>query len=277
MLQLTNISYAYRRKPALLRGVSASLGVGKVAALLGPNGSGKSTLLKLIAGNLKPATGSVEWCNKLIHSCSSREQALFRAVVTQHKPDKLAFSVRSIVMMGRAAAYSFRPTGVDTKHVNDALHYCDLHELADEMYSTLSGGQQQRVHIARALAQLGYAINAPQQEPKLLLMDEPLNNLDLKQQHAVLCLARSFARKGNTVLIVLHDVNAAAQYADELMLMKDGEILGAGHPEEVMQPELLSYCYGHPVEVATHPILGCPTMYSLQDYIKNQNKEKSYA
>jgi iron complex transport system ATP-binding protein len=136
-----------------------------------------------------------------------------------------------------------------------ALETVEAAHLETRLYPTLSGGERQRVQLARVLAQVW---EAPIHGNRYLLLDEPTNSLDLAHQHSILHIARSFAHDGAAVLVVLHDLNLAAQYADEIILLKQGCVLAKGQPAATLTPGLIQTAFGMPVMVIPHPCLTCP-------------------
>lgn len=235
----------------LLHNITFQARAGEVLVVLGANGSGKSTLLRTIGGELKAVSGSVHWKDIPLEEHRLEDLARERAFLDQQSRVPFAFTAREIVRMGRYPFYSNVPDALDEEAVDHALRSMHAEAFQHRTMPTLSGGEQQRVHVARVLAQL--------HEPatkSLLLMDEPLNDLDIKHQHAVLELAREKAGEGACVIIVLHDVELATRYADRLLLMKGGRIAGLGTPEEVLDADLLASVYDMPAEVITDPITG---------------------
>lgn len=252
MLHVDAISVrAGRKGPVLLQGISFHGLGGEVLVVLGANGSGKSTLLRTIGGELRPMSGSLRWKGVPLDEHRLEDLARERAFLDQQSRVPFAFTAREIVRMGRYPFYTSAPDAEDEHAVDTALQAMHANSFQHRTMPTLSGGEQQRVHIARVLAQL----HKPATQA-LLLMDEPLNDLDIKHQHAVLELARQKAREGACVIVVLHDVELATRYADRLLLMKGGRIVGLGTPEEVLDPCLLSSVYDMPAEVITDPVTG---------------------
>ncbi len=251
-LRLVNIAAGYGRR-AVVRGVSLSVGSGEVVALVGPNGAGKSTLIRVLSGVL-PAQGGEAWLNGTdLLRLAPAERARRVAVVPQMLALPDAFSVGEIVLMGRTPHLPL--WGGESRHDCDiawgAMVRTQVDELADRRVDELSGGERQRVIVARALAQ----------EPQVLLLDEPTAHLDLKHQVAVLELARSLAREENlAVLMTLHDLNQAAQYADRVALLHRGALVAEGAAAEVFTPERLRQVYGVGVSVVPHPAHGTPVI-----------------
>ena len=216
----------------ILKGVDLEAGQRELVGVIGPNGSGKSTLLKCIYRVLKPAAGAVYLDGKDLDAYSWKASAKCIAVVAQHNYYNFDFSVRDVVLMGRAPHKRAleRDTAEDFRIVAEALETVGMAALADRSFSTLSGGEQQRVILARALAQ----------QTPCLILDEPTNHLDINYQLQLMDLVRGLDR---TVIAAVHDLNIAAMYCDRLYAMKDGKIVGQGSPKELLTPEFIREMY----------------------------------
>lgn len=246
----------------LLEDVHLKLAAGKVTALLGPNGAGKSTLLKVLSGTLPPDSGGIRLNGSPLPGWTSVQCARMRAVLLQDPQLPFAFTVEEVARMGRYPHLRGRETGRDRAIVRDSLEVADMLPRAERLYPTLSGGEKQRTHWARVLAQLESGDASPRSmRGKCLLLDEPTSSLDLSHQHALLEHARELAACGAGVLVILHDLNLAAQYADELVLMQAGRIVAAGGAGAVMTPSVLKSVYGVDARVVPHPEHGRPWMY----------------
>jgi iron complex transport system ATP-binding protein len=250
-MQATNLTYRLGPK-SLLQNVSLSARPGEVLAIIGANGAGKSTLLKVLSGDLKPSAGEVLLEGKPLAQWPAAALARRRAVLTQQHTLALAFEVRELVLLGRYPHFGGQPTAHDHAIVSAALDLVGLGHLAGREYPTLSGGEQQRAQLARVLAQVWEAENG------FLLLDEPLTGLDLHHQHQTLAVARQLARRGFGVIVVLHDLNLAAQYADQVLLLHQGRAVASGPPAQVLTPDYIHLGFGVEVELLTHPSLGCP-------------------
>jgi iron complex transport system ATP-binding protein len=227
----------------LVDGVSLTVRHGEIVAVLGPNGAGKSTLLGLLTGDLTPHHGLVRIADRPIADYSPRELALRRGVLPQAVTLSFPFTVDEVVRMGRAPHAGPACRESEDEIVARCLAETDVSHLVERAYPSLSGGERARVSLARVLAQ-----GAP-----VLFLDEPTAALDLKHTEDVLRLARARARKGDAVVIVLHDLNLAAAYADRIALMARGRLVACGAPAEVCTAPLLSDLYGHPVDVMRRP------------------------
>lgn len=257
MIEVENLSYKIGPK-TILDQVGFSARAGKLVAIVGSNGAGKSTLIKLLSGGLKPAAGRAFWNGRNIAHCSEQEMALTRAVLTQNVSMSGDFPVDEVVLMGRYPHFNGNPTKEDWESVKACMRETGVDKMAKRTYFTLSGGEQQRVQIARALAQV-HPFSS--EKPTFLLLDEPLNNLDIRHQHACLEMCRDYCQKGNMAIMVIHDINLAALYADEILLLNKGKLLAFGPPAEVLTEELLSEAYDFPVRVEGHPYHNCPVVY----------------
>ena len=250
-MEATNLTYRVGPK-TLLQPLSLEARPGEVLAIVGANGAGKSTLLKLLSGELKPNAGDVQLAGKSLRQWPAAALARCRAVLTQQHTLALAFQVRELVLLGRYPHFGGQPTAHDHAIVAAALDLVGLRHLAEREYPTLSGGEQQRAQLARVLAQVWEA------EGGFLLLDEPLTGLDLRHQHQTLAVARQLARRGFGVVAVLHDLNLAAQYADQVVLLHQGRLVASGAPAEVLTPDYIQLGFGIEVELLTHPGLGRP-------------------
>lgn len=223
----------WRRGGALVvDGVTLTPRSGDMVGLLGPNGSGKSSLLKLMSGVARPTAGSVTLDGAELSTIRRRDAARAVAVVSQHAETDLDISVRDVVRLGRIphrGAFG-GDVGADAAAIDAALAYTGLTDKAERMWQTLSGGERQRVQIARALAQ----------EPREMLLDEPTNHLDIHHQLELLALV---ARLPITSVVALHDLNLAAMFCDQLLILKNGRVVAGGAPAEVLTAELIAEVY----------------------------------
>lgn len=231
---------------ALLDDVSLTLVRGEILAVLGPNGAGKSTLLAVLAADIAPDAGTVFFEGKPLHGWSLRELARHRSVMLQDTQTMFPFTVREVVDMGRAPWHRTPLESEDGEATAWALEAGDVAHLAQRRMPTLSGGERARTSFARVIAGRTGA----------LFLDEPTAALDVGHQEALLRLAQSRARAGDAVLIVLHDLNIAAAYADRIALLRQGRLEALGAPREVLTAELLSDVYATTLDVFPHPVTG---------------------
>jgi iron complex transport system ATP-binding protein len=239
----------------VLRDISLNVSAGEVVALIGPNGVGKSTLIRACSGTLRPSGGRVTIEGQDVHRLGVTDRAKLIAVVPQAVRLPETFSVFETVLMGRTPYLGWlgREGEKDRSTVGAALDRTSTLELAGRPIGELSGGEQQRVLIARALAQAAHT----------LLLDEPTAHLDLKHQASVLSLVCDLAHAEDyAVLIALHDLNLAAQYADRVALLSNGTVTAIGTPEDVLTEENLSPAYGLRIAVYEHPAHGAPLIHA---------------
>ncbi|CBL46222.1 ABC-type cobalamin/Fe3+-siderophores transport system, ATPase component [gamma proteobacterium HdN1] len=242
ILQAENVSWFIHEHPVV---DCASLYVleGECVGLIGPNGCGKSSLLRMLYRAVPPDTGEVQLHGRNIWKIKSRSFAQQTAVLAQEMTLPFDCSVREAVSMGRFPHQTtwLRDSSDDHAHVRTSLEQVGAWELVDRRLATLSGGERQRVWLARALAQ----------QPQLLFLDEPTNHLDIRHQLNLMARVRELSK---TTLVVLHDLNLAAQFCTRLYLMNKGRLVTEGAPEHVLTPENLRSVYGVNALVDQHPI-----------------------
>jgi iron complex transport system ATP-binding protein len=243
-LEALGIHYSVRGK-ALLSDVDIRVAAGTVTAIIGPNGAGKSTLLGVLAGDIHPSLGTVSIADQPLRAYSVAELARRRSVMLQQSAVAFAYTVREVVSMGRAA-WNRDASVDDATIVDEALEQTDITRFAARDVTSLSGGEQARAALARVVAQ----------DSPIVLLDEPTASLDIAHQELVLGLAGRLALAGGAVVIVLHDLDAAATHADQVVMLVDGRVAATGAPSEVMTSEILTRVYGHPIDVIEHPRTG---------------------
>jgi len=224
---------------------------GELVAIIGPNGSGKSTLLEVVSGHLKPLEGRVRLRGENIHQLSPRERAQRVGLARQETILLFSFQVREFVRQGRHPhlGQSLFETGEDERWVDWALEETNLRAFAGRRILEISSGEFQRAVLARTLAQ----------RPRLLLLDEPTANLDIGYQIEMLLLIRQLAASEDMIAVVVtHELNLAAEFADLLILLDQGCCLSQGSPEDVLQSDLLSRVFRTPVMVDRNPSSGRP-------------------
>ncbi|WP_309069632.1 ATP-binding cassette domain-containing protein [Microbacterium sp.] len=239
MIALENASKRYGGT-TVLDDVTVSFGKEGITALIGPNGAGKSTLFGLIGRLIKPDAGRVTVDGQDVSTASSSELAKVLAVLRQDSHIAARLTVQDLVEFGRFPHSKGRLTVDDRTHIERAIAYLDLEPYRARFLDELSGGQRQRAFIAMVLAQ----------DTKYVLLDEPLNNLDLRHQTAIMKLVRRMADElGLRVIVVLHDINFAATYADRIVAMRDGRIVADAPSGEIMRPDVLEAVYDTAVDV----------------------------
>ena len=245
VIEARGVSAGYRDR-VVLREVSLSAAKGELVAVLGPNGAGKSTLVRVLSGTLVPGAGQVFLAGSPLIELSRRDVARRLAVVPQESDVALGFTVREVVMMGRAPHQSglLLASTEDEAAVHQAMERCELLELGSRPVSELSGGERRRVTIARALAQ----------RTEVLVLDEPAAHLDVRHAVTICALARrEVDERGVACVAVLHDLAAAARWADRVVLLHHGQVRAVGAPAEVLREETLSETYGIHIRVGTDP------------------------
>ena len=243
----------------VLSDVSVAIPPGTVNALVGPNGAGKSTLLHALSGDLSVQAGSVAVNGAPIRDLDLTRQAELRAVMTQASHIAFDFLVDEVLRLGwiHGAGGGSNEKAVAIRTIIDD---CDIGHLLGRTYNTLSGGEQQRVQFARSLLQIWRGRDDG--EPRYLLLDEPTSNLDLAHELMVLRLSRCIADGGTGVLIALHDLNLAARFADNVVLLDAGKVVSAGPAGCVFDSDRLTNVYGTPVYVEQHAALDRLVVYS---------------
>ncbi len=246
MLVADSLTFKVGNRP-LINDISFSLKPGELMIILGANGAGKSTLFRLLSGDNTPSSGTVSLNNKAIKSYPKTELALKRAVLNQQNVINMAFTVTEIVMMGRYPHYRNNPSLDDQNICTEVMKLTGVTAMGNRSYLSLSGGEQQRVQLARVLAQIWDVPNA------LLLMDEPVASLDLHYQQQTLAIAKMLTKRGFMVISILHDINLAAQYADRIMMLKNGHKCYDGTVTEVLNAENIYEVFDIDSDVFTNP------------------------
>jgi len=243
-VDLRGISAGYgtgtRRRP-VLEEIDVAVGRGEMVGLLGANGSGKTTLLGVMAGTIRPTSGSVDLFGRPMHAWSRNEVARSVAVLPQSLELPAGFRVAEVVAMGRTphASGLFGWAEADHRAVADALRDADAESIAERPVDELSGGERQRVLVALALAQ----------EPSLLLLDEPTTHLDVAHAAWLLTsVSRLRQARGITVVMVLHDLVLASMWTPRVVVLHGGRIVADGSPDEALRPDIVQRAYGVSVE-----------------------------
>jgi len=236
MIEGQGLTFAYGAT-TVVRNIDVRAETGRVLGLLGPNGSGKTTVVRMLSGTAAPRRGEVRLDGTPLRSLTHRDIARQIAVVLQESAGDLPMTASDMVMLGRAPhqATFARNSRTDHQIAAAALRQVGARHLADRVFTGLSGGEKQRILIARALAQ----------QPTHLMLDEPTNHLDIRFQHELLDTVRGLAI---TTVVVLHDINLAARYCDDVVVLDHGSVVAHGPRDEVLTAPLLEQVYGVGVE-----------------------------
>jgi iron complex transport system ATP-binding protein len=228
---------------ATVDNVSFEIPQGRTTAVIGPNGAGKTTLLRLLLGTIALDSGSIAFRGRAVAEWTRRAFAREIAVVPQGETESL-FTVREIVAMGRYPHLGpwQRERTEDAAAITRAMDRCDVTHFAERWMATLSGGEQQRVRLARAIAQ----------DASVLVLDEPTTFLDIRHEMTTFELLRQLRADGATIVVATHNLNLAARYADDLVLMRDGKLVAHGAPADVLTASRVEATYDWPVDIASH-------------------------
>ncbi|MCT8978162.1 heme ABC transporter ATP-binding protein [Clostridium sp. CX1] len=264
-VQVQNLDYSYEDKK-ILQDININFKENKFYSIIGPNGSGKTTFIKNLSKILEPKKNSILIEDKDIISYKNKELAKKVSTVPQNTILDFDFSALDIVLMGRSPYISRLQSenDKDMELVKNAMEMTNTWQLREKNISSLSGGEQQRVLIARALAQ----------DTKIILLDEPISHLDLYHQVELLDTIK-FLNRDITIITVLHDLNLAAQYSDEILLMSKGRIISQGSPEEVITKKNIKEVYNMDVHLLKNPSNGRPHIIPISKSL--ENKKELYA
>jgi len=254
MLKTENISFSVGKKQ-ILKNVSASFLPGEFNMILGPNGSGKSTFLKIFSGEINKFQGIVLYDDKKIKELRKEELAKKRAVMSQQADLGFPLLVEEVVLMGRYPHFTFDPNKKDITICNEVIERMNLVEFKERNYLTLSGGEKQRVQYARVLAQVW---EKPTDGYRYLFLDEPLNSLDISYQHEFLQSAVELMKEHTVLIAVMHDINLAAHYADNLFFLKEGEMVVHGRPKDILTENIIEQVFNIKTTVIENPVTGKP-------------------
>ena len=257
MIAFNGVRVRYPRQTRLaVDGVSFSAPAGSVTAVVGPNGSGKSTLVRALLGRILPVDGRITVNDRDVRLVPRESLARTVAVVTQREETAFPMPVRDYVALGRLPHRGSwgREAPADHDAIADAMQRAEVHTLAERSVHQLSGGEWQRVRFARALAQGGDAFVA----------DEPTTFLDIAHEMVVFELLWRLAREGRAVLLVSHQLNLVARFADHLVLLDAGRVAASGSVTDVMRAEVLERVYQWPVVVSRDPAVGAPSLIPLR-------------
>lgn len=243
ILEVRNLNCGYGKK-IIIQGVSFEVKIGEFVGIVGANGSGKTTLLRAISGLLSFSSGEISISGSGISSYTKKELAKIIAFVPQLMEPVRGFTVKEMILLGRLPYLNrFEFEGEEDHHVADwAIEELQIQNLSGKDVTELSGGEFQRVAIARALAQ----------EPKLMLLDEPISHLDIRYQIKILKLLRKI-RQQRTIIATFHDLSMASRFCQRLILLKGGNLIAAGLPDEVLTPENIWKAYRVHAQVKQNP------------------------
>lgn len=238
-IEIKNISKHYGNK-TVVDNVSLSIPRGQITSFIGPNGAGKSTVLGIISRLLNADSGEVLLEGELLNRKKSAEIAKQLAILKQSNHINLRLTVEELVSFGRFPYSKGHLNATDKQFIDNAIDYMDLHAIRQQYINNLSGGQRQRAYIAMTLAQ----------DTDYILLDEPLNNLDMKHSVQIMQVLRKLSQElQKTVVIVIHDINFASCYSDYIIAMKQGKLVHQGAVNEIMQPQILQDIYDMPIPI----------------------------
>ena len=252
LLALREVTVAPWGQP-LLRDISFELAAGEILGILGPNGAGKTTLLNLVCGALAPADGGIYLGGRPMTDWPIVERARAQAVLPQQSSLNFPYTVEEVILLGRTPHAS--GAACDREILDATLAATDMLALRERLYTQLSGGEKQRVQLARAFAQIWRSRDC---NTRVLLLDEPTSALDLSHQKMVMESIRRLASEGCAVVMVLHDFNLAARYADRCLVLGNGRQQALGTPGEIFNPALFREVFEVEVRVEKHPALDIP-------------------
>ena len=233
MIEIKNIFKKYRNKN-VVEDVSFNIEKGKITSFIGPNGAGKSTVLSIVTRLISGDGGEIIIEGKELKSFESKELAKKIAILKQSNNITLKLTIRELVSFGRFPHSEGNLTPEDEKHIDEAIEYMKLTDIQDKYLDELSGGQKQRAYIAMVIAQ----------NTEYILLDEPLNNLDMTHSVRMMKVLRNLCNDlGKTIVLVMHDINFASCYSDNIVALKDGKIAKVGTTEEIIQKDVLEDIY----------------------------------
>lgn len=269
MLKISNIGFKVKEQ-SLLQDINVVVRTGTLTAVMGANGAGKSTLLKILSGDIKPSAGMVMWNGLKLSDYPVTELSRKRSVLRQQYNILLPFTAREIIEMGRYPHFNGKLTPHCKNVVEEVAAYVGVTGMMERNYLTLSGGEQQRVQLARVLVQVW---DAPKGE-KLIMLDEPVSALDIHYQHQLMALVKALTENSFTVIAVLHDLNLAMQYADDVLLLKKGETVAFGDKYSVMNEAAIRTTFD--VTATLHyPVAYSYPFITVNGQINNKQTEQS--
>lgn len=239
MIEVKDIVHQYGVNPTL-RGVSLSFADQKITGIIGANGAGKSTLLSIISRLIRAQSGDVMLDGENLKNIKNSDIARKLAILKQFNHINLKLTIRELVSLGRFPHSKGRITEEDTQKINEAIAYLELKDIEHKYIDELSGGQKQRAFLAMILAQ----------DTKYILLDEPLNNLDLRYSIEMMVILKRMVKDyQKTIILVLHDINFAAAYCDQIVAMKDGNIIKVGDAKSVIEKSVIDMVFNHDFKI----------------------------
>ena len=259
--QLNHLGFSYRNH-TVLEGLNMTFQKGKLHAIVGANGAGKSTLIKLLAGLLEPSQGTIEFAGKELSHFSDKARARSIAYMAQEVVIPGSFTAGEVVAMARYAHQNTKQAALDESAIQTAMRRTHTLQLFHQKIGEISGGEKSRVLLARALAQ----------DTQVLLLDEVTAPLDITHQLAVMEELRAWLDEDKTIVMVLHDINLAARYADHLFAVREGRLIASGAPGDIMTSELVREVFDLDAIVIPDPVSGSPLVLPRgRHHVKNPN------
>jgi iron complex transport system ATP-binding protein len=241
VVEVRRVSKRYGNKN-VVDDVSVSIAKGKITSFIGPNGAGKSTLLSIVSRLIAKDSGEVLIEGMEIGKSKSNDLAKKISILKQSNHINIRLTIKELVSFGRFPYSQGRLTTEDWKFVDEAIHYMDLQDMQDKYLDQLSGGQRQRAYIAMVVAQ----------NTEYILLDEPLNNLDMKHSVQIMkVLQKMVSELGKTIVLVLHDINFASCYSDYIVALKDGKVVREGTTDEIISSSVLKEVYDMDIQIET--------------------------
>ena len=249
-VDIKNLSWEVDSKK-ILDDISLSISSGEIITILGPNGAGKSSFLKIISGDLKCTKGQIYFDQSNLNDISIQDRSFIRSVMSQSQDVVYDFSTREIIEMGWLDRGISNYSEDFKKAIDQISEECSVKNLLEQSFNTLSGGEKRRVHFARTLVQLWRPSGSD--DPRYMFLDEPTANLDILHEQKMMKLIQKKRDEGLGILLILHDLNLAAKYSDQIALFNDGKLVDKGLPKTVLKEDTLSAVYGLKMHVEKNP------------------------
>lgn len=256
MISVRNISHKVGEK-TILDNISFDIQPGEFLVIIGPNGAGKTTLLKSLCKDFNLQTGNIEFLGRNLQDYRNDELAKIRSVLTQSNELSINYTVEELIEMGRYPHYDHNPGPKDLEIIDEIINELGIAHLKKRQYFSLSGGEKQIVQLARVLVQI------QDQHTAILFLDEPINGLDLLHQQMILDEARKLAKKGRYVISILHDLNLASQYADKVLILKQGKLVTFGTRAQTITEKNITETYNTRVKLVHDPEIDYPLVVPL--------------